>query len=65
MVTVIVLPLAQLVVEQVNLVADAALVQQPVELLIIDACERSTLPLTCGVRGRMYAWRMSRRSRCQ
>jgi hypothetical protein len=34
---VVVLPLAQLLVEQVNVVADAALVQELIELLIVHA----------------------------
>ena len=53
MVIVVVLPLAQLLVEQVNVVADAVLVEQLVELLVIDPSDRSTFPFKCGVRGRM------------
>jgi hypothetical protein len=37
MVIVVILPLAQLLVEQVNVVADAALVEELIELLVIDA----------------------------
>jgi hypothetical protein len=37
MVIVIVLPLAKLVIEQVDIVGDAALVQQLIELLLIDS----------------------------
>jgi hypothetical protein len=37
MVIVVVLPLAQLLVEQVNVVADAVLVQELVELLVVNA----------------------------
>jgi len=36
-VIVIVLPLAKLVIEQVDIVGDAALVQQLIELLLIDS----------------------------
>ncbi len=36
MVIVVVLPLAQLLVEQVDVVRDAILVQQLIELLVID-----------------------------
>ena len=36
-VIVVVLPLAQLLVEEVNVVGDASLVQQLIELLVIDA----------------------------
>jgi hypothetical protein len=36
-VIVVVLPLAQLVVEEVNVIGDAALVQELVELLVVDA----------------------------
>jgi hypothetical protein len=36
MVIVVVLPLAQLLVEQVDIVAEAALVKELVELLVID-----------------------------
>jgi len=37
MVIVVVLPFAQLLVEQVNVIADAVLVEELVELLVIDA----------------------------
>ena len=36
-VIVVVLPLAQLVVEEVNVIGDAVLVQELVELLVVDA----------------------------
>ena len=36
-VIVVVLPLAQLLVEQVNVIADAVLVQELVKLLVVDA----------------------------
>jgi hypothetical protein len=37
MVIVVVLPLSQLLIEQVNIVGDAVLVQELIELLVIDA----------------------------
>jgi hypothetical protein len=45
MVIVIVLPLPQLVVEQVDVVADAVLVEQLVELLIIDPMRALDFPV--------------------
>ena len=48
-VIVVVLPLAQLLVEQVNVVGDAVLVQELVELLVIDTV--GALDLAVQVRG--------------
>ena len=48
MVIVVVFPLPQLVVEQVNVVGDAVLVQELIELLVIDAVR--TLDLTVQMR---------------
>ena len=45
MVIVVVLPLAQLFVEQVKVIADAALVEQLVKLLVIDAMRALDLPV--------------------
>jgi hypothetical protein len=37
MVIVVVLPLAKLVIKQMDVVSDAVLVQEPIELLLIDS----------------------------
>jgi hypothetical protein len=45
MAIVVVLPLAQLLVEQVNVVADAVAIQELVELLIVDAMRAVDFPV--------------------
>jgi hypothetical protein len=52
-VVIVILPLPKLVVEEVNIVRDAPLVQEPIALLVMTWWDRSTLPFRCGVRGRM------------
>jgi hypothetical protein len=44
-VVVVILPLAQLPVEQVNVVADAFLVEELIDLLVIDAVGVLDLPV--------------------
>jgi len=65
MIGVVVLPLAQLLVEQVDVLGDAVLVQELVELLVIDSVGSFDHAVEMRVQGRMYTWRMSRASRCQ
>src|SRR5262245_49036784 len=45
MVIVIVLPFAQLVIEQVNVVGDAALIEELVELLVVDTMRSFDFPV--------------------
>jgi hypothetical protein len=45
MVIVVVLPLPQLLVEQMNIVRDAVLVEELTELLIVDAMRALDLPV--------------------
>jgi hypothetical protein len=52
-VIVVVLPLTQLVVEQVAVVGDPVSIQELAELLVIDPMRALTLPFNRGVRGRM------------
>jgi hypothetical protein len=52
-VIVVVLSLAQLLVEEVDVVRAAVLVQELVELLIVDAVRPFDFPFRRGVRGRM------------
>ena len=52
-VIVIVLPLPQLLVEQVNVVGDTVLVQELVELLVVHAMRALDLPFRCGLLGLM------------
>jgi hypothetical protein len=52
MVVVVVLPLTQLVVEDLGVVDDDAL-QEPVELLAVDAVGAFDLPFSRGLRGLM------------
>ena len=54
-VIVIVLPLAKLVIEQVDVVLDAALVEQLVKLLVIHTVRESLplFPFKWGIRGRI------------
>jgi hypothetical protein len=64
-VIVVVLPLSQLVIEQVNVVRNTVTVEQLVELLVVDPVRALDLAFNRGVLGRMYAWRISRSCRCQ
>jgi hypothetical protein len=45
MVIVVILPLTQLLVEQVDIVADAVLVEQLIELLVVDSMGAFDLPV--------------------
>jgi hypothetical protein len=53
MVTLVVLPLPQLLVKQVNVVGDAIGIEQLVELLVVHPVRALNLAVQCGVRGRM------------
>lgn len=50
---VVVLPLAQLLVVQLNVVGDPVLVQELVELLVVDPVGAFHFAVQCGVLGRM------------
>ena len=53
MVIVVVLPLPQLVVQQVNVVGDATGVEQLIKLVVVDPMRAFDLPVQMGRAGRM------------
>ena len=63
-VVVVVLPLLEAVVEEVDVVDDLAF-EQPVELFGVDPAGGSTLPSRSGGAGLMRMWSMPLSSRCQ